>query len=89
MANVVDGESPIELSLASRQRMSLANLILNARVTGAPESIQRTLQSACTKISAQHHVSVSFQSQQCFRPARPKPTYRTNKEGMVVKFPTA
>ena len=76
VANLVSSFSPPELSLPSKGNAREAQLVLNARVATAPETltehVERAVNAACAACGAQ----AAFQQTQSFRPGRPVPTHR-------------
>jgi hypothetical protein len=76
VANLVSSFSPPELSLASRGKVHEAELVVNARVATAPETltehVERAVHAACAAAGAR----ATFQQTQAFRPGRPVPTHR-------------
>jgi hypothetical protein len=73
---LISSFSEPELSLASRGQVEEAELVVNARVATAPETltehVERAVKEACAKVGA----TASFQQTQSFRPGRPVPTHR-------------
>jgi G3E family GTPase len=74
VANLVSSCSPPELSLPSKGRVKEAQLVVNARVATAPETLtdQVTAAVACSAVGARP----TFHQTQSFRPGRPQPTHR-------------
>lgn len=76
VANLVSSFSQPELSLPSRGRVRDAQLVVNARVATAPETltqhVERAVEQACSSVGAK----ATFQQTQSFRPGRPVPTHR-------------
>ncbi|MCI0358748.1 MAG: cobalamin biosynthesis protein P47K [Planctomycetaceae bacterium] len=76
VANLVSSFSQPELSLPSRALVTQAQLVVNARVATAPETltdhVERAVQAACAARGA----APTFQQTQSFRPGRPVPTHR-------------
>jgi hypothetical protein len=76
VANLVSSFSPPELSLPSKGRVREAQLVVNARVATAPETltqhVERAVHDACRAEGSQ----ATFQQTQAFRPGRPVPTHR-------------
>jgi G3E family GTPase len=76
VANLVSSFSPPELSLPSRGKAKEAQLVVNARVATAPETltehVEQAVHAACSAVGA----SASFEQTQSFRPGRPVPTHR-------------
>lgn len=76
VANLVSSFSPPELSLPSNGMVKEAQLVVNARVATAPETltdlVTAAVTAACTAVGA---IAV-FHQTQSFRPGRPQPTHR-------------
>ena len=76
VTNLVSSFSPPEVSLPSRGQVREADLVVNARVATAPETltehVERAVQAACAARGA----TPTFHSTQSFRPGRPQPTHR-------------
>lgn len=76
VANLVSSFTPPELSLDSRCRVPRADIVVNARVSIAPndldDSVRDAVVAACSAIGA----DVRFEALQSFRPGRPVPTHR-------------
>jgi G3E family GTPase len=76
VANLVSSFSPPELSLPSRAKVREAELVINARVATAPETlterVEQAVHAACSAVGATAH----FNQTQSFRPGRPVPTHR-------------
>jgi hypothetical protein len=76
VANLVSSFSPPELSLASRGNVKNAQLVVNARVATAPETLTDHVEQAVTKACAKRGATAKFHQTQSFRPGRPVPTHR-------------
>ena len=76
VANLVSSFSPAELSLASGGNVREAEIVVNARVATAPETltqhVEQAVQAACAALGA----TAQFRQTQSFRPGRPVPTHR-------------
>jgi G3E family GTPase len=76
VANLISSFSPPELSLPSKARVKDAQLVVNARVATAPETltelVEKAVYAACREVGA----TAEFQQTQSFRPGRPVPTHR-------------
>jgi G3E family GTPase len=76
VANLVSSFSPPELSLPSKGEVRAAELVVNARVATAPETltaaVEQAIHDACSTIGA----TATFNQTQSFRPGRPVPTHR-------------
>ncbi|MCY2980371.1 MAG: cobalamin biosynthesis protein P47K [Planctomycetota bacterium] len=76
VANIVSSLSAPKLSIGCNSEVSVADLVINARVAVDPnlltESIQAELHSVCIEFG----IKESINTLQCFRPGRPVPTHR-------------
>ncbi|MEQ8789076.1 MAG: GTP-binding protein [Pirellulaceae bacterium] len=76
VANLISSDRPAELSLASDCRTRTADVVVNARVATAPETltehVERAVHAACARVGA----TAEFRQTQSFRPGRPVPTHR-------------
>jgi Ni2+-binding GTPase involved in maturation of urease and hydrogenase len=76
VANVVSGDSPAQLSLASACTAREGDLIVNARVAIDPDvldtEVKRIVTAECTK----RGITPTFRQSQSLRPGRPVPTHR-------------
>jgi Ni2+-binding GTPase involved in maturation of urease and hydrogenase len=76
VANLVSSFSPPELSLPSRGQVSEVQLVVNARVATAPETLTEHVERAVHDACAVRGAVAQFQQTQSFRPGRPVPTHR-------------
>jgi hypothetical protein len=76
VANLVSSFSVPELSLPSRGMVSAAELVVNARVATAPETLTEHVDSAVRTACAVRGATPQFHQTQSFRPGRPVPTHR-------------
>ena len=76
VANLVSSFSPPELSLPSGGNLKSAQLVVNARVATAPETLTDHVEQAVIKACAKRGATPTFQQTQSFRPGRPVPTHR-------------
>jgi Ni2+-binding GTPase involved in maturation of urease and hydrogenase len=76
VANLISSFSPPELSLPSRGKVSGAELVVNARVATAPETLTEHVENAVHAACAVHGATATFRQTQSFRPGRPVPTHR-------------
>ena len=65
-----------ELSLPSRAMVKDAQLVVNARVATAPETLTEHVEQAVEAACAARGATPTFQQTQSFRPGRPVPTHR-------------
>jgi Ni2+-binding GTPase involved in maturation of urease and hydrogenase len=76
VANLVSSFSQPELSLPSRASVQEAQLVVNARVATAPETLTERVESAVRAACSARRAIATFQQTQSFRPGRPVPTHR-------------
>lgn len=76
VANLISSFSPPELSLASKGEVREAELVVNARVATAPETLTAVVESAVREACAAVGATAVFNQTQSFRPGRPVPTHR-------------
>jgi len=76
VANLVSSFSPPELSLPSKGQVREAELVVNARVATAPETLTEHVESAVHAACAARGAAAIFHQTQSFRPGRPVPTHR-------------
>ena len=76
VANLVSSFSPPELSLPSKGKVKEAQLVVNARVATAPETLTDLVTAAVSAACAAVGASPTFHQTQSFRPGRPQPTHR-------------
>ena len=76
VANLVSSFSPPELSLPSRAQVKEAQLVVNARVATAPETLTEHVEQAVSEACAARGAKPTFHQTQSFRPGRPVPTHR-------------
>jgi hypothetical protein len=76
VANLVSSFSQPELSLPSRGPVREAELVVNARVATAPETLTEHVEQAIRAACAARGATATFQQTQSFRPGRPQPTHR-------------
>lgn len=76
VANLVSSFSTPELSLPSRATVKEAQLVVNARVATAPETLTAQVESAVRAAAAARSAKATFHQTQSFRPGRPVPTHR-------------
>jgi G3E family GTPase len=76
VANLVSSFSRPELSLASRGKVRQAQLVINARVATAPETLTQQVEAAVRAVCDAYDATPKFEQTQSFRPGRPVPTHR-------------
>jgi Ni2+-binding GTPase involved in maturation of urease and hydrogenase len=76
VANLISSFSTPELSLPSRGQVKAADLVVNARVATAPETLTEHVERAVREACGARGATATFQQTQSFRPGRPVPTHR-------------
>lgn len=76
VANLVASGMPPELSLASRERTAVVDLIVNARIAMAPEKLEQLVRDVVPQTTTAVGAGAHLVSMQSFRPGRPTPTHR-------------
>jgi hypothetical protein len=76
VANLVSSFSPPELSLPSKGQVREAQLVVNARVATAPETLTEHVENAVRAACSARGATATFHQTQSFRPGRPVPTHR-------------
>jgi hypothetical protein len=76
VANLVSSFSQPELSLPSHGKVRQAQLVVNARVATAPETLTEQVERAVHEVCESVGAKATFQQTQAFRPGRPVPTHR-------------
>lgn len=76
VANLVDSDTGVELSLASEIEAPSCEAIVNARVGSEPEKLKQIVEEACEKLAAKTQTTVLLSGMQSFSPGRPNPTHR-------------
>jgi G3E family GTPase len=78
IANLVDSESRVELSLASHAKAPKLELIINARVATSPEELEQIVRSVVESVGGSSFAQTAIHGMQRFRPKRPVPTHRSS-----------
>jgi Ni2+-binding GTPase involved in maturation of urease and hydrogenase len=76
VANLISSFSAPELSLPSKGQVRDAELVVNARVATAPETLTDYVEQAVHAACQARGATAKFQQTQSFRPGRPVPTHR-------------
>lgn len=76
VANLVSSDSPAELSLPSGCQTRKAEVVVNARVAIAPETLDQQVTEAIQSVCANLQIRCEMRRSQSFRPGRPVPTHR-------------
>lgn len=76
VANLVSSESEPKLSIGSSSTPRNANLVINARVAVAPESLTQCIEERLAVVCQEFGVRATIHTLQSFRPGRPVPTHR-------------
>ncbi len=80
VANLVSNDSNVVLSMPSNAEVSNAEVVINARIAVAPESLERIVTDAVGDVSSRLGLNHEIRTLQCFRPGRPVPTHRYAQE---------
>ncbi|MDH3718455.1 MAG: cobalamin biosynthesis protein P47K, partial [Planctomycetota bacterium] len=76
MANLVSSGDQPELSCAANVRTKSLDLVVNARVATAPDSLRDAVQAELELAVRKFGSKLKISALECFRPARPEPTHR-------------
>jgi hypothetical protein len=76
VANLVSCRQAPELSLPARNRLTEAEVIVNARAAADPAWLEAAVRRAVTTACHEAGAAAAFRSVQSFRPGRPQPTHR-------------
>lgn len=82
VANLVSSDSAAELSLPSDCQTRKAEVVVNARVAVAPETLDDVVRKAIAKVCSDENVEFQLRRSQSFRPGRPVPTHRFERDGV-------
>ncbi|MCA9249147.1 MAG: cobalamin biosynthesis protein P47K, partial [Planctomycetales bacterium] len=78
VANLISSDSPAQLSLPADCQTDAAELVINARVAVAPETLQEHVERAVAETCKALGATANFRQTRSFRPGRPVPTHRLN-----------
>ncbi|MCD0462795.1 CobW-like GTP-binding protein [Roseiconus lacunae] len=76
VANLVSSDTPTVLSVTSESNASSITILINARVSVAPETLQQIVSESVTQLGENHSATTSVETMESFRPGRPVPTFR-------------
>ena len=76
VANLVSSAGKSELSLASEVSIAKCELVVNARVAASPKQLEETVGEVVKSLGQELKIALALRNVQCFRPAKPTPTYR-------------
>ena len=76
VVNAISSDTSATLSMPSGHNCLRAELVLNARVAVAPESLTKTIERILIATSMEWKVEATIRTLQSFRPGRPVPTHR-------------
>ena len=76
VVNAISSDTDAKLSMPSGHFCLRAELVINARVAVAPESLTQTIERILGAISLEWKVEATIRTLQSFRPGRPVPTHR-------------
>ena len=80
VANLVSSEDRPELSLPSNCQVRTVEMIVNARVACDPEWLEQVVRAEVVGAVDSRGASVEFRQVQSFRPGRPEPTHRFDRD---------
>ena len=92
VANLVSGGGPVTLSAASNRTVpagATAELTLNARVAGDPETLRSLVGDAVRVACGAAGATAALRGERAFRPGRPVPTHRLTDSPKLAKPPAA
>lgn len=76
IANLVSSDGEAELSLASEINTVAAELLVNARVATAPETLAKIVTEVSGELQSSLEIKFTVGKMQSFRPGKPEPTHR-------------
>jgi len=76
VANLIDGDTPPELSLPSHCQAPMADVVINARVAIDPERLEEHVHREVESVASAGNAELTWRRTQSFRPGRPVPTHR-------------
>ena len=76
VVNAISSDTSATLSMPSGHNCLRAELVINARVAVAPESLTKTIERILLATSLELKVEATIRTLQSFRPGRPVPTHR-------------
>ena len=76
VANWVASDTPVELSVASHQNTTNANILINVRVHGDPDTLAEIVGTSVVEVASSLDLAYELGEIQHFRPGRPEPTHR-------------
>ncbi|MBI85810.1 MAG: cobalamin biosynthesis protein P47K [Planctomycetaceae bacterium] len=76
VANLVDSESPAELSVSSGAAVPDAQITVNARVVADPLLLEELVLQVARELASRNGLILEVDSMERFRPSRPVPTHR-------------
>ncbi len=76
VANLISSDTPAQVSLASGRQLTQADIIVNARVAIAPETLTELVHASVNDAVKSVSAVADFGETQSFRPGRPVPTHR-------------
>jgi len=76
VANLIDRDTPPELSLPSNCQAKVADVVINARVAIDPRRLEEHVVHEVESVAAACNAELNWRRTQSFRPGRPVPTHR-------------
>lgn len=80
VANLVSSDTPSMLSVSSESVATNARLIINARVRLNPETLEQVVRDVLQWLAKRDSLEIGIEQLQSFRPGRPVPTHRVERE---------
>lgn len=81
VANLISSDTPVQLSLPSKQQARNVDLIINARVACDPVILEKIVRDTLEEIAGKYQADFTYQQVRSFRPGRPVPTHRFGETG--------
>jgi G3E family GTPase len=81
IANLVSSDAEVDLSKSAGTSAARAELIINARVAIAPETLAEIVAATAAALAAERNWLHTLSDLQSFRPGRPMPTHRITAAG--------
>jgi len=76
VANLISSDTPVQLSLPSKQKGKKVDIIINARVACDPAILETIVRNMLDEIARKYQAKLNYQQVRSFRPGRPVPTHR-------------
>ncbi len=76
IANWVASEEPVELSVAANLDVSSADVLINVRVHGNPDTLAKLVKQSLETVANQQQLDLQISNWQHFQPGAPEPVHR-------------